>query len=180
MSAMPGNARAQGLMIAARENAVVKRRGKGHKQHAKHRDGEPADATMGPVAQLALAFEHEPAGAEQRVAAYQADPRQDRKWVQPAKRAAGVLAFHHRNTADHGADRGALRERDHDRTKKEPPPQIGPQQNCPYGQPAPIGRFGGKYCGSKEERPRHQGPRPMASISISLVNGLVKNLPRPF
>jgi hypothetical protein len=76
---------------------------------------------MGPVAQLAIALQHEPAGAEQRVAEHQADPGQDRKWVQPAKRAAGVLAVGDRNTPDHGADRGPLCERDHDRAKEEPP-----------------------------------------------------------
>ena len=79
------------------------------------------NATIGPVAQLALALEHEPAGAEQRISEREPDPGQDRERVQPGERVVSVLAIHDRYAAHHRADRSALDERDHGRAEEESP-----------------------------------------------------------
>ena len=42
--------------------------GEGDEQDGHHAADEPLEAAIGPVAQLAVALEHAPAGAEQRVA----------------------------------------------------------------------------------------------------------------
>src|SRR5262245_38648160 len=76
---------------------------------------------MSPVAQLAIALEHEPAGTEQCITEHEPEPSQDRKWMQPAERPASVLTIHDRNAAHHRTDGGALDERNHCRAKKESP-----------------------------------------------------------
>src|SRR5215813_9616753 len=85
------------VQIASGQDSVVKRDRESQEQDRKHAGGKPPDATVGPGTQFALALEHEPAGAKQRVAEH--EPSQDRKRVQPAERSASVLTVHHWNAA---------------------------------------------------------------------------------
>jgi hypothetical protein len=94
------------------QDAVVKRNRERHEQDRKHAGSEPPDATISPSTQFALTLEHEPAGAEQRVAEHESEPGEDCKRVQPAERSGGVLAIRDWNAAHHRADRGALNEGD--------------------------------------------------------------------
>src|SRR6266851_4801673 len=78
----------------------------------KHQYGnrEDADLAVRPVANLGVAFLHQPAGAEKRVAKAQADATQDRKWREPAEVTAGILTVRDLQSFDESPDRDSLHE----------------------------------------------------------------------
>jgi hypothetical protein len=87
----------------------------------KHQDGaeQPGHAPVGPCAQLVLGLEHQPGGAEQRVAGDQAKAAPDCERRHPHERATRELPGLDRQLLDHRADRRALHERDDERAEKE-------------------------------------------------------------
>src|ERR1700730_15120174 len=78
----------------------------------KHQYGnrENPDLAVRPVTDFALAFLHQPAGAEKRVAKAQTDAEEGRKWREPAKVTTGILTVGDLKPLDQGADRRPLHE----------------------------------------------------------------------
>src|SRR6266851_8534510 len=80
--------------------------------HEKHQyaNRENADLAVSPVADLGVAFLHQPAGTEKCVAKAQPDATQGRKWREPAEVTAGILTIGDLQPLDYGPDRCALHE----------------------------------------------------------------------
>ncbi len=82
-----------------------KREGEYNEQENEQTDRQVRDLAICRVADVALAFADEPAGAEQRVTEAQADAAEHGERAEPAEVAAGILAVGDRQALDQRADR---------------------------------------------------------------------------
>ena len=75
-----------------------------------HRDqAHPAGAAR-PILQVAFGLEHDPGGAEQRVAEHEREPGKERKRRHPVERRPGEVPSLHFEALDEGAEHDPLRE----------------------------------------------------------------------
>src|SRR3984893_12931439 len=82
--------------------------GEDNHKEPQYADREHADLAARDVANLALAFSDQPAGAEKRIAKAQADAAKDRKRGEPADLTAGIFAVREPHSFYQGTDRQPL------------------------------------------------------------------------